>query len=305
MEKNSKLYQKIVEGVEQGAFRRADLKRGELIYHYTKMESMKSIIENRCFWATEYRYLNDEEEFSYVQKILKDVLIEEFGEFSSKNPVADFLASILEKLVAESLTEYFVISFSTNPDNLTLWAEFANPGCCLGMDLEKILVPGSFLTCVRVIYKEKEQKRLIRDTLEMIIDKFLGDGKTFTHKKERWQYLKEKLKASPDDQRIIGAACAKVVAYYGMGMKSVLFQAEEEYRVICKAEGDVEYRCGRDMLIPFIKVPIRKQEEGQIQKLVLAPLNNTALDIRAADGFMRKHKIENIKIEKSCLHLRF
>ncbi|MFQ9152544.1 MAG: hypothetical protein ACLR6B_14765 [Blautia sp.] len=54
----------------------------------------------------------------------------------------------------------------------------------------------------------------------------------------------------------------KVVAYYGMGMKSVLFQAEEEYRVICKAEGDVEYRCGRDMLIPFIKVPIRKQEEG-------------------------------------------
>ena len=141
MEKNSKLYQKIVEGVEQGAFRRADLKRGELIYHYTKMESMKSIIENRCFWATEYRYLNDEEEFSYVQKILKDVLIEEFGEFSSKTPVADFLASILEKLVAESLTEYFVISFSTNPDNLTLWAEFANPGCCLGMDLEKILVP--------------------------------------------------------------------------------------------------------------------------------------------------------------------
>ena len=42
-----------------------------------------------------------------------------------------------------------------------------------------------------------------------------------------------------------------------MGMKSVLFQAEEEYRVICKAEGDVEYRCGRDMLIPFIQCVVK------------------------------------------------
>jgi hypothetical protein len=51
------------------------------IYHYTNFESLKGILESRCLWLTNYRYLNDSSEINYscdevlelIQRIISDL----------------------------------------------------------------------------------------------------------------------------------------------------------------------------------------------------------------------------------------
>ena len=51
-----------------------DEKHNHIIYHYTSPIGLVGIIEKKCMWATDLRYLNDASEFSYtVDLILKVV----------------------------------------------------------------------------------------------------------------------------------------------------------------------------------------------------------------------------------------
>ena len=58
-----------------GAFHMAD--DGSCSFHYTSLEGLKGILDTKEFWATEYHYLNDMEEFEYVDDLLREMLKEE------------------------------------------------------------------------------------------------------------------------------------------------------------------------------------------------------------------------------------
>ena len=45
-----------------------------MIYHYTDLNAAKSITENAEVWLTDYRYLNDKEEFFKGHEVLLDAL---------------------------------------------------------------------------------------------------------------------------------------------------------------------------------------------------------------------------------------
>lgn len=117
--------------------------------------------------------MNDEEEFQHVLPILKRALDTRFGYqdagfvrfregFSkyingtsgnvsgmantggygsggtTKN-ASDYISGNVWQNMTELFGESFVICFSTERDNLTLWSEFANQGCYLELNLWNIL----------------------------------------------------------------------------------------------------------------------------------------------------------------------
>lgn len=45
------------------------------LYHYTTLRGLKGIINSRCLWATDYRFLNDSVEVVYANDILRDLVL--------------------------------------------------------------------------------------------------------------------------------------------------------------------------------------------------------------------------------------
>ena len=46
------------------------------LFHYTTIEGLKGILENRCVWSTHFEYLNDSTEVIYGQTLAKKVIHE-------------------------------------------------------------------------------------------------------------------------------------------------------------------------------------------------------------------------------------
>lgn len=298
-EEISKKTKEIEDAINFGAFHRADIQKGTTLFHYTKLDSFKGIIENKCFWATEYKYLNDEDEFSYVNKILKEVLTEQIDSLPSHKEFEPFITAINECMLGELVKDYYIVSFSLNPDNLTLWAEFSNPGCNIEFSPESLVADNIYDMC-EVIYDKEHQKNMVKEAIDIVLRHFYPERK---NKKNLFNYLDG---VSEQHQKLIAYPCAKLVALNGMAMKSPLFAAEKEYRAIyrCKNNEDVRYRLARNMFVPYMIENITG-DDNFVKSVKLAPLNRTDLDIKAIDGFLKAHGMDNTKIGVSEIVLKF
>ena len=56
-----------------------------MIYHYTDLNAAKSITENAQVWLTDYRFLNDTEEFTKGYEVLLDAL-EQYQDYAGEYP---------------------------------------------------------------------------------------------------------------------------------------------------------------------------------------------------------------------------
>ena len=69
--------QEIIEAIKFGAFHRIELEQGETMFHYTSIDGLKGMIDSGVFRATEYHFLNDENEFTYVDELLLELIEDE------------------------------------------------------------------------------------------------------------------------------------------------------------------------------------------------------------------------------------
>lgn len=296
--------QEIKEAIDFGAFHIIDVAKDEIQYHYTSIDSLQKIIESKTLFATEYHYLNDIDEFQLVNAILLQVLEEEFGDSRVakrlRGAVAENMISVkMESEVLEN--SYYVVSFSTVQDNLTLWTEFANYGCNMGIRKYELLkdVQGVAYTGY-VYYNREKQKDLLINAITMVFDHFF-DGSD----KEHWM---EHL-AQLDDQQIqwLSYSIAKLAAYYGMAMKNELYEAEKEYRLIFSGKGQKIYHRVKDkLLIPYIKVPLF-MEGGfpALESITLAPLGKGPMQVRAMVQYLNNQGFQNKRVLESSLNLRY
>ena len=149
--------------------------KNELLYHYTKCKSVQSILKTGVLYATRSSFLNDTNEMAYIievaKKMLKDV----------KNQ--DYVCLLDQQIVATmedfARTDIFVISFSINPDDITLWAEFGeSTGYNIAFDAKSLIrginAHNSIYCHGHVIYDEKKQKDLIYHLLTEVIASKVG-----------------------------------------------------------------------------------------------------------------------------------
>ncbi|HBM2999102.1 TPA: hypothetical protein LVL78_005483, partial [Klebsiella michiganensis] len=109
-----------------------------MIYHYTDLYAAKSITENAEVWLTDYRYLNDKEEFLKGHEVLLDALVE-YQDDKGKYPkdfiddIANAVAFIRKNSFQElGRNNIFVSSFSRIPDLLNQWRSYGM--YCLELD---------------------------------------------------------------------------------------------------------------------------------------------------------------------------
>lgn len=125
------------------------------LYHYTSLNALMAIIENKTIRLTDYRFLNDTSELFFAIEELKRNL-----EKYKENPYySEFLKALDDisngkmqcKTAAKLNTgeilitpqvqnvQYYILSLSMQVDALNMWKMYAETGCCLKFNSQKLL----------------------------------------------------------------------------------------------------------------------------------------------------------------------
>ena len=260
-------------------------------YHYTSIDGFMSILQNRDFWISNIRFMNDSQEFENGKKICQRIVRDKLEGCDSNTKV--FLEKILEisecnrseGLNAISKKDIYALSFCDGGDILSQWQFYGNNGVAIGFEngfdinsginlmnedqyLKEIaLIPaenmmphnGLYLFSYDIIYADDMKKRIIEEILEIGINYF-----------QKWE-------TNVLDMSVAGVSDA--LFYYFALMKDEHFSHENEKRFLYYTDKDdsrVYFRKRGNILLPYKKMKIldcncRPHDKFPIFDIVIAP----------------------------------
>ena len=94
-----------------------------ILYHYSDVNALKGIIDNKELWATHWNYLNDKNEFRSALNILKECINQRLKDETISSVMKDYLKNQRNWLKDEFLDDYHtgLCSFSEEGDLLSQW----------------------------------------------------------------------------------------------------------------------------------------------------------------------------------------
>lgn len=268
----------------------------KVLYHYTKSNGINGILNNNCFWATKNDFLNDPNEFLYINKIIRRVCLDLLYD-------EELTEMLLTDVVGETDAngEYFVLSFSCCRDSITMWAEFGNAnGYNIGFDSNEIIKRIEEANQVEyhgmVIYDSNIQSSLIQD----IINTNLPAGMSLLD-------IARIGKENNKDVRYCSfcEAFREATAVYAMFFKDEAFMQEREYRFVFgkNEETKINFRVRDGYIIPYISIPLSDMRLP-VTEIVVAPKNHIDLAKKGMD-YMMKALDYNVPVELSDIKLRY
>lgn len=167
--------------------------KSDLVWHYTSLDALKSIVEKQYLRSTRSDFLNDSEELIFgMNKMIeiceekqsaaqnefdqcskKDNVISEFNEIDKKLRLYNRLPKMLT-VIKDLNTSIYITSFSHDRDHLPQWTLYANDGrgVAIGFSKSALLdtlershecprpnrnTPG-YALAINAIYHEKNQE---------------------------------------------------------------------------------------------------------------------------------------------------
>jgi hypothetical protein len=269
------------------------------IYHYTRIESLKSIIENSELWASNSIFLNDKEEVFYAYNRLKNTINEKYERQRFINMLNE-----LKQKIDFIINRMYIISFSTNKDSIPLWQEYsAGDGYNIKFDIKGIIENDT----VSVIDMNEEKiiiKNVIYDKVEYNeerIDEFINN------------YIKiynriKKSDLSSDKKKMLRNKLNYYFSFKSLLIKNKTYFVEEEFRIIViipdpttknKCE---KFRIARNILVPYIRIKIKR--DGFISEVSTGPRNNIDIGQLSIQRFLISNGIKRVKILKSKIPWR-
>jgi CRISPR/Cas system CMR-associated protein Cmr5 small subunit len=291
-----------------------------LVYHYSSLTTLLSIIENQCLWATNIFFLNDRNEFKHGLNIIKE------ESESLKNDENQYILKAIETQLGEQYnSERYVICFSKKGDLLSQWKSYGNngTGVSIGFDPKKLkLSLFGDISEKYIVYDRQKQSVIIKLIIKEAID-------FFAPKKEQYdwgEYLFLKAIAI-----IVTDLLEFIIADY----KDSSFEEEQEYRLEVKQfhylsnnKGerlDVFFRTNERLIVPFTKIytktkdilnkkNISKPRDSEdfelrikilpIEEIIIGPSSNQDDIINGLNKLLNENFYSNVKIIKSKIPYR-
>lgn len=240
--------------------------------HYTTANALISIILNEQLWATNIKFLNDEQEFLHAIVLAKEVIkssTEKADKFkANRSAYDDFTKEVtkaLDNLDTYHAESIFTCSFSEEKDLLSQWRGYCpnNQGYCIHFDLAGLLKAAKekFTSCeiFPCVYDNTEKKKRISAALNDHWKKFI----TLTDSKKREQEI-----------RVLAYEIERLASYF----KHPSFAEEKEHRLVIRLAWDIEeharFRAGPMSIIPFLEVPAPK---ALIKEIGIGPTRDQTL----------------------------
>jgi len=282
----------------------------DIVYHYTSIEAMMSIVSSKNIWATSISYLNDVSE----RKMFIDAVEARRPDFDSAMPALDpdvdhdydeSFASALGPLDFSLGIEdkQFVASFSSEADSLMHWRSYCphGNGVSIGFRTESLKLAKSPHQAENTLFglpPTKFQKvQYINPSDTSLIDAEIAAA-----------YQTAQRAIEDDDGPTMTAAAlfdsyiADVASLY----KHKSFMAESEHRLLLGSiyfnMNLLRFRPTRSTLIPYVELAIpsspipnpmklRLNEWDAIAEIVVGPTTNMDLSVQSIRAFFASKEL--------------
>ncbi|MES2802594.1 MAG: DUF2971 domain-containing protein [Bdellovibrionota bacterium] len=252
-------------------------------FHYSDLESAKSIIEKSVVWATYIKHSNDFTEFEHGM----NMFIEHIKKSDILNPIIkenEVILRYFEDQLNQPSMKPFIFCFSEVQDQLSQWRGYADfgKGACTGFQFSKEGLP-KFSLLKKVIYSDSEKILII----ENIIKKYenlaskIGSHLPTVLKQAWWARFVSDL--------------ISVIVIQSCFFKDVTFAEEKEYRLVFYKHdyNQFEFRNSGNRYITFVKEKINVD----FNKIILGPI--TQKITFESFTFMKKTYLLPFTVEKS------
>lgn len=277
-----------------------------LMYHYTSLSGFQSILQNRDFWISNIRYMNDAQEFEDGKAICKKAIGEKI--LTSNGVCKDFLEQLHDACDQESSLGFFKISskdifslcFCESGDILTQWNFYGSEGVSIGFlydprSFNRIELVDEgwydecngkfnsshranslFLVPHRVIYDDSLKTAIFNEIIDFGLD-----------------FIK---RFGPSDIEMCIEGISDALFYFFALMKSPHFSHEKELRFIDFTNENRNRICFRKrngILLPYLKM---KMLDPNHQLHEILPVR----DIIISPGPQKEYIAQNIKYFLEC-----
>lgn len=262
------------------------------LYHYCSVETFFSIISNRSIRLHDVTASNDYLEGRLVRKILLNMARYERLDSAQRKALEGYIE------IVEHVNTGYAFCLSEVGDLLSQWRGYAADGYgfSLAFDADAL---GALLAkqsrtmkLVKVAYNEADQQETLKPAYSKIMAGVrggaLGIGK---HSNPAWTDMM---------QTILDLHVEL------FSVKGYAFHEEREWRVIAPMQTthlpNVQFRPGRDRLIPFIGVTLPENVTNLVTKVVIGPKNRTPKAQVAS--FLEQHGFINAEVVESTASYR-
>lgn len=260
-----------------------EAKPPEILYHYTSMSALLSIVKSGRIWATHFRFLNDRSEIKTMWDAVQSRLEERIVKEGSAD-VAHALSEVAEAVKGRRSSNEFVASFSENGDDLTQWRSYCNSGAGVSLGFSNTALEswwvsdpaggqpswvGGRLMKIRYL----DDKNIA--ALDPVIDNALDIADQLSGEQGFFGTMQHK--------DIARAALGLVAPSY----KHAAFRHECEWRLVVnkphKPMPGRRFRPGISMLIPYVEVDLNRNlkfelsETYMLRKVIVGPTPNPEL----------------------------
>ena len=303
----------------------------ENIYHYTSVDALMKIIENKKLRFTECRFLNDKNEFKGLSEILDKIktnlneLMQENWE--EINQLADEEYENNFKMVNKSgsilfkKNKYYILSFSTEKDSLPLWNYYTKNMNSWGYSIHivKNEIINKFkeidnndisLYYGKVLYKEKEKREFLEEKIKTISDKF--SKKIIEKNRNSNSSINSYFDFEESVNVELRTELYNLFQLCRLFFKDSYFSYEKEYRFVISCIDDEsifssmrEFSSINGIIRPHLELDLKKLDF--LSGITVSPLIEYDLAVKGLEYFLNSKEcnISKDKILKSKINIRF
>jgi hypothetical protein len=287
------------------------------IYHYTNIDSLKSIFINKQLRASNSMFLNDKLEVIHLRKLVR-IIAAEVSNSLSKADQAEF-TNFVEGLFYHTIRilskSIFILSFSLKYDSLPLWNNFSkNDGYCLGFHFDKFI--NNFRKDnIKKILKPLPDTEINIEILALfnnvIYEEDLKKSRLGEYVKLLFKIKHESEEKMPQELIDIISLIALQILFIGYFSKEDCFSDEHEFRVIIfikdYPQNIIKYRISNGIIIPYIDININDTELNvlPIKEIIIGPKVNIDIASEGIDYFIKDNGYSDIIIINSKIPLRY
>ncbi len=241
------------------------------LFHYTKLDGMRGILQTRSLWLSHVSCLNDRSEIQYGQQLVDSVLREgtEKEESGDVRIFIEKLSMMVQSFANQAVHQVFVACFCESGNLLSQWRGYSHngQGYCLGFKFSsttriaadpKAHSNGKEPYLRKVIYDEARQRELVQEYLKGVTDAVrvaLASDNYAPIGDHRASLL------------MMAIQSANIIYDMLMCFKHPAFESENEWRLVRAIRGDLEphwihFRESSGELIPYRPMHIYDTVEG-------------------------------------------
>lgn len=285
------------------------------IYHYCSLDTFTKIVSGKTLRLSDISKSNDSTEINWITKYIKEVFIKSYNDDNAGYFKTSLPIEIFEELVDFNMKnffsdeirmyEFFVCCFSEKSDLLSQWRGYADDGngVSIGFDKEIIdnfvklidnrTIKSSVIRVDKVVYKESEQRKIVKSISLDLIAKLKEQIKLFSKNND----IDRPLLSSDDIKKNCLApfnnAFLKLFEE-SIFSKNIFFKEEAEWRICRYSEvnervdeikisdeiniSKVMYFNRRNDIVPYLNLFFDKMKSNFIKEVILGPKCNARIE---------------------------